>query len=210
MRKKRVYKKFHQPDVVHGRVELGRFINYVMKDGKKSTAEKLVYSAFDKIKETTKEEPMVVFERALENVMPLLEVASKRVGGANYQVPREVRPERRFVLALRWIIGAARAKKGKGMADKLADEIIAASKNEGNAIKKKLDMHRMAEANRAFAHFATIKKIYIVCPDSIRSKKLATSASSRTSMPARPPFPNACFFIPAFRTRSAKCTRATR
>jgi small subunit ribosomal protein S7 len=154
MRKKRIYKKFHQPDVVYGRVELGRFINYVMKDGKKSTAEKLVYSAFDKIKESTKEEPMVVFERALENVMPLLEVASKRVGGANYQVPREVRPERRFVLALRWIIGAARAKKGKGMADKLAEEIVAASKNEGNAIKKKLDMHRMAEANRAFAHFA--------------------------------------------------------
>ena len=154
MRKKRIYKKFHQPDVVYGRVELGRFINYVMKDGKKSTAEKLVYSAFDKIKETTKEEPMVVFERALENTMPLLEVASKRVGGANYQVPREVRPERRFVLALRWIIGSARAKKGKGMADKLAEEIIAASKNEGNAIKKKLDMHRMAEANRAFAHFA--------------------------------------------------------
>jgi len=154
MRKKRIYKKFHQPDVVFGRVELGRFINYVMKDGKKSTAEKLVYSAFDKVKEITKEEPMVVFERALENTMPLLEVASKRVGGANYQVPREVRPERRFVLALRWIIGAARAKKGKGMADKLAEEIIAASKNEGNAIKKKLDMHRMAEANRAFAHFA--------------------------------------------------------
>jgi len=154
MRKKRVYKKFHTPDVVHGRVELGRFINYVMKDGKKSTAEKLVYTAFDKVKEVTKEDPMVVFERALENVMPLLEVASKRVGGANYQVPREVRPERRFVLALRWIIGAARAKKGKGMADKLAEEIIAASKNEGSAIKKKLDMHRMAEANRAFAHFA--------------------------------------------------------
>ncbi len=154
MRKKRVYKKFHKPDVVFGRVELGRFINYVMKDGKKSTAEKLVYNAFDKIKEITKEEPLVVFERALENTMPLLEVASKRVGGANYQVPREVRPERRFVLELRWIIGAARAKKGKGMADKLADEIIAASKNEGNAIKKKLDMHRMAEANRAFAHFA--------------------------------------------------------
>jgi len=154
MRKKRIYKKFHTPDVVHGRVELGRFINYVMKDGKKSTAETLVYNAFDKVKEITKEDPMVVFDRALENVMPLLEVASKRVGGANYQVPREVRPERRFVLALRWIIGAARAKKGKGMADKLAEEIVAASKNEGNAIKKKLDMHRMAEANRAFAHFA--------------------------------------------------------
>lgn len=154
MRKKRVYKKYHTPDVVHGRVEIGRLVNYVMKDGKKSTAEKLVYGAFDKVKEITKEDPLVVFDRAMENVMPLLEVASKRVGGANYQVPREVRPERRFVLALRWIIGAARAKKGKGMADKLAEEIVAASKNEGSAIKKKLDMHRMAEANRAFAHFA--------------------------------------------------------
>jgi small subunit ribosomal protein S7 len=154
MRKKRVYKKYYQPDVVHGRVELGRFINYVMQDGKKSVAEKLVYDAFDKIKAVTKEDPMKVFEKALENVSPLLEVASKRVGGANYQVPREVRPERRFMLAFRWIIGAARGKKGKGMADKLAEEIVAASKNEGNAIKKKLDMHRMAEANRAFAHFA--------------------------------------------------------
>ncbi len=154
MRKKRVYKKYHQPDAVYGRVELGRLINYVMKDGKKSTAERLVYAAFDKVKAATKEDPMAVFERAMENTMPLLEVASKRVGGANYQVPREVRPERRFVLALRWIIGAARSKKGKGMADKLAEEIVAASKNEGAAIKKKLDMHRMAEANRAFAHFA--------------------------------------------------------
>ncbi len=154
MRKKRVYKKFHEAEGVHGRVELARFINYVMKDGKKSTAERLVYSALDKIKETTKEDPMVVFDKALENASPLLEVASKRVGGANYQVPREVRPERKFILALRWIIGAARSKKGKGMADKLAEELIAASKNEGAAIKKKQDMHRMAEANRAFAHFA--------------------------------------------------------
>jgi len=154
MRKKRVYKKYHQPDAIHGRVELGRFINYVMKDGKKSTAEKLVYKAFDKIKAQTKEDPMVVFEKALENASPLLEVASKRVGGANYQVPREVRPERRFILALRWIIGAARSRKGKPMADKLAEELIAASKNEGSAIKKKQDTHRMAEANRAFAHFA--------------------------------------------------------
>ena len=154
MRKKRVYKKYHQPDPVHGRIEIGRLVNYVMKDGKKSTAEKVVYAALDKVKAMTKEDPMAVFDRAMENTMPLLEVASKRVGGANYQVPREVRPERRFVLALRWIIGAARSKKGKGMADKLAEEIVAASKNEGSAIKKKLDMHRMAEANRAFAHFA--------------------------------------------------------
>ncbi len=154
MRKKRVYKKFYAPDATYGRVELGRFINYVMQDGKKSVAERVVYGAFEKVKEITKEDPLAVFERALENASPILEVASKRVGGANYQVPREVRPERRFMLAVRWIISAARAKKGKGMAEKLAEEIIAASKNEGAAIKKKQDMHRMAEANRAFAHFA--------------------------------------------------------
>jgi len=154
MRKKRVYKKFYQADVVHGRVELGRFINYVMKDGKKSTAERVVYAALEKVGKATKEDPIKVFEKALENVSPLLEVASKRVGGANYQVPREVRPERRFILSVRWIIGAARAKKGKPMADKLAEELIAAAKGEGNAIKKKQDTHRMAEANRAFAHFA--------------------------------------------------------
>ncbi len=139
---------------MHGRVELGRFINYVMKDGKKSVAERVVYDALEKVKAVTKEDPIKVFEKALENASPMLEVASRRVGGANYQVPREVRPERRFVLAVRWIIGAARAKKGKPMADKLAEELIAAAKNEGAAIKKKLDTHRMAEANRAFAHFA--------------------------------------------------------
>jgi len=154
MRKKRVYKKYHKPDIVHGRIELGRFINYVMKDGKKSTAERVVYEAFQKVKAVTKEDPILVFDKAIENASPMLEVASKRVGGANYQVPREVRPERRFILAVRWIIGAARAKKGKPMADKLADELIAAAKNEGAAIKKKQDTHRMAEANRAFAHFA--------------------------------------------------------
>ncbi|HVO28461.1 MAG TPA: 30S ribosomal protein S7 [Candidatus Paceibacterota bacterium] len=154
MRKKRIYKKYHTPDTVYGRVELGRFINYVMKDGKKSTAERLVYDALDKVKAATKEDPMAVFEKALENVGPLLEVKSKRVGGANYQVPMEVRPERKFTLSIRWIIAAARAKKGKGMAAKLAEELIAASKNEGAAIKKKQDTHRMAEANRAFAHFA--------------------------------------------------------
>lgn len=154
MRKKRVYRKFHKADLIHGRVEIGRFINYVMKDGKKTTAEKLVYNALEEIKKITKEDPIVVFDRALENASPVLETASKRVGGANYQVPVEVRPERRFILAVRWIIGAARSKKGKPMAIKLAEEIIAASKNEGNAIKKKMDTHRMAEANRAFAHFA--------------------------------------------------------
>ncbi|MGC9968693.1 MAG: 30S ribosomal protein S7 [Minisyncoccia bacterium] len=154
MRKKRVYKKYHKADAMHGRVELGRFINYVMKDGKKSVAERVVYGALEKVRAVTKEDPIVVFDKAIENASPLLEVASKRVGGANYQVPREVRPERRFILAVRWIIGAARSKKGKPMAEKLADELIAASKNEGAAIKKKQDTHRMAEANRAFAHFA--------------------------------------------------------
>lgn len=154
MRKKRVYKKFHQPDAIHGRVELGRFINYIMQDGKKSVAERVVYNALEKVKEITKEDPMEVFDRALENASPILEVASKRVGGANYQVPREVRPERRFMLAVRWIVNAARAKKGRAMAEKLAEEIVAAANNEGAAIKRKQDMHRMAEANRAFAHFA--------------------------------------------------------
>ncbi len=154
MRKKRVYKKYYGPDSQYNRVDLGRFINYVMKDGKKSVAEKVVYNAFKKIKEVTKEDPISIFEKAMQNVSPVLEVVSKRVGGANYQVPREVTAERRFILASRWLIAASRAKKGKPMAERLAEEFIAASKNEGVAIKKKQDTHRMAEANRAFAHFA--------------------------------------------------------
>ena len=154
MRKKRVYKKYHTGDAKYGRVDLGRFINYMMQEGKKSTAERVVYGAFDRIQKDTKEDPIAVFERAMQNAAPALEVASRRVGGANYQVPREVRPERKFVLGARWIISAARSRKGKPMAIKLADELIAASKNEGAAIKKKQDTHRMAESNRAFAHFA--------------------------------------------------------
>ncbi len=138
----------------YGSIAVARFINCIMKSGKKSIAEKVVYDAFDAIKAQTKEDALKVFEKALENAQPLVEVASKRVGGANYQVPREVRPERKFMLATRWMIGAARSKKGKDMAHKLAEEIIAASKNEGIAIKKKQDIHRMAEANRAFAHFS--------------------------------------------------------
>ncbi len=153
MRKKRNYKRDHKPDVKYGSVMVGRFINSIMKDGKKSVAERVVYDAFDVIKAQTKEEPLKVFEKALENAQPVVEVASKRVGGANYQVPREVRPERKFMLATRWMILAARGKKGKDMAHRLAEEIIMAAKNEGAAIKKKQDIHRMAEANRAFAHF---------------------------------------------------------
>ena len=125
-----------------------------MRDGKKSLAERTVYNAFARIKEVAKEDPLKVFDRAFEHASPVLEVMSRRVGGANYQVPMEVRPDRRFMLAARWIVGAARAKKGKPMAEKLAEELIAASKNEGAAVKKKQDTHRMAEANRAFAHFA--------------------------------------------------------
>lgn len=154
MRRKQVFKKYHKPDIEYGSIVLTRFINYVMKDGKKSTAERIVYDALDKIKEDSKLDPIKVFEKAVENVSPLVEVTSRRVGGANYQVPREVRPARRFMLAARWIIDAARSKKGKAMYIKLAEELLAAYKNEGAAMKKKLDMHRMAEANRAFAHFA--------------------------------------------------------
>ncbi|MCL4406396.1 MAG: 30S ribosomal protein S7 [Patescibacteria group bacterium] len=156
MRKKRNYKRERKPDVKYGDIAVSRFINYLMQDGKKSVAEKDFYDAMDIVAKENKENPdaMAVFTKALENASPLLEVASKRVGGANYQVPREVREERKFMLACKWIIDAARAKKGRPIAEKLAEEIIAASKNEGTAIKKKLDIHRMAEANRAFAHFA--------------------------------------------------------
>ncbi len=153
MRKKRVYKKYYQPDPIYGRIDVSRFINSVMQEGKKTIARKAVYDALEKIKKDTKEEPMKVFEQALENTTPMIEVFSKRVGGANYQVPREVRPERRFMLAVRWIVNAARSKKGKPISDKLAAELMAAAKNEGEAVKKKQDMHRQAEANRAFAHF---------------------------------------------------------
>ncbi len=154
MRKKRKYKKIHPPDIKYSNVVVGRFINYLMEKGKKSVAEKLIYKTFENIQKEINNEPLPVFEKAIENASPLLEVVSKRVGGANYQVPREVRPERKFFLACNWIIEAAHSKKGKSMAVKLAEEIIAASKNEGAAIKKKQNVHRMAEANRAFAHFA--------------------------------------------------------
>lgn len=154
MRRKGKYeKRTASPDHVFERVSLGRFINHLMKEGKKSTAEKVFYAALNEVKKTTKEDPVKIFEQALANASPLLEVASRRIGGANYQIPVEVRPERKFFLAAHWIIEAARRKKGKAMAFKLAEEIIAASKNEGAAIKKKQDTHRIAEANRAFASF---------------------------------------------------------
>ena len=142
------------PDLTYNSTKVEKFINSVMWSGKKSTARKVVYDAFDIIKEKTKGEPLELFETALRNVGPAMEIRSRRVGGANYQVPREVRPERKQALAFRWILLAARGAKGKPMAEKLATELIAASKNEGSAVKKREDTHRMAEANKAFAHFA--------------------------------------------------------
>lgn len=148
-------KPVRRPDIMYKSEAISRFINTVMLDGKKDTARKVVYDALDIIsKQEGNPDPLETFETAIRNVAPLMEVRSRRVGGANYQVPREVPQQRRVSLAYRWLINAARAKKGKPMAQKLADEIMLAVKNEGTAIKKKDDMHRMAEANKAFAHFA--------------------------------------------------------
>lgn len=143
-----------KPDLVYNSTKVEKLINYIMEEGKKNAARKIVYGAFDIIKEKTKEEPLEVFETAIKNVAPLMEIRSRRIGGANYQVPHEVRPDRRLALTFRWIIEAASGKKGAPMREKLANELIAASKNEGEAVKKRENVHRMAEANRAFAHFA--------------------------------------------------------
>ena len=147
-------KKTVLPDPVYDNVLVAKFINKIMKDGKKTTARKIVYGSFEIIKEKTKKEPLDVFEKAIDNTSPLLEVKAKRVGGATYQVPREVERDRMVTLAMRWLIEAANSKKGKPMKEKLAEELILASQNEGSAVKKKENTHRMAEANRAFAHFA--------------------------------------------------------
>lgn len=142
-------------DRKHDSTKLSKFINHVMLHGKKDTAKSIVYKALDIVAEETKtKDPMEIFDAALSNAGPQMEVRSRRVGGANYQVPREVRPERREFLAMTWIIGAAKSGKGKPMYKKLADEIILASKNEGEAVKKRENTHKMAEANKAFAHFA--------------------------------------------------------
>lgn len=153
-RRKRVYKKQWKADSRYGNLLVGRFIGNVMRDGKRSVAEKIIYDCFDVIHERTKKGGLNVFEQAIKNVSPLLELKSKRVGGANYQVPIQVSGERRQTLAIRWILAAVRAKKGKRMAEKLADELIDASNKIGTAMKKRDDTHRMAEANKAFAHFA--------------------------------------------------------
>lgn len=140
-------------DLVYGSAKVSKLANYLMEDGKKTAARKIVYQALDLAAKETKLEPMEVLETAIRNVAPTMEVRSRRIGGANYQVPREVRPERKLQLAYRWLIEAASSKKGAPMHKKLADELIAATKNDGAAVKKKEDTHRMAEANKAFAHF---------------------------------------------------------
>jgi small subunit ribosomal protein S7 len=155
MRRKLKTKPKLTPDSIYESEKVAKFINYTMEAGKKTTARKLVYEALDLLKEKAKtENPLEILETALKNTGPTMEVRSRRVGGANYQVPREVRPERRQFLSMKWIIDAARSKKGKPMAEKLAEEIIAAANNEGEAVRKRENTHKMAEANKAFAHFA--------------------------------------------------------
>ena len=154
MRRKIKINRQLQPDLVYQSPKVAKFINYVMKRGKKSVARRVIYDSFAEIKEKMKNDPLEVFEEALKNVGPHTELKSRRVGGANYQIPYEVNPRRRLTLAMRWILNAARSKPGQPMAKRLAEEFIAASKNQGEAIKKKDAVHKMAEANRAFAHFA--------------------------------------------------------
>ncbi|MCF7833715.1 MAG: 30S ribosomal protein S7 [Candidatus Pacebacteria bacterium] len=154
MRRKIKNKKTIASDFVYNSQKLEKFINYIMWSGKKETARNVMYKAFEIIKEKTgNSNPLEIFDLAMKNAGPVTEVRSKRIGGANYQVPREVRAERKLALAMRWIRDAARGVKGKPMHIKLADELISASKNEGVAIKKKDDTHKMADANKAFAHF---------------------------------------------------------
>ena len=153
MRRKQAEKRIAVPDPIYADVTVAKFIAAVMRDGKKSTAQRLVYGAFDLIEERTGEPGIEVFRTALNNAAPLAEVKSRRVGGATYQVPIEVRPERRTSLAFRWLLQYARQRGDKSMANRLAAELLAASRGEGGAVKKKDDTHRMAEANKAFSHF---------------------------------------------------------
>ena len=153
MRKRRAEKRDVLPDAIYNSKVVTKLINAVMLDGKKGTAEKIIYEAFDIIKEKTGKNPVEVFEAAMENIMPLLEVKSRRVGGSNYQVPIEVRPDRRQTLGLRWLVNYSKNRSGRGMANKLANEIMDAANGVGGAVKKREDTHKMAEANKAFAHY---------------------------------------------------------
>ena len=153
MRRKKAERRLPTPDPVYNDILVSRFVNSVMQDGKKSTAQHVVYTAIESAQERGGEEGLELFKRAINNVAPLLEVRSRRVGGATYQVPIEVRPDRRIALAFRWLLQYARQRNDKSMSMRLASEIVAAAKGEGGAVKKKDDTHRMAEANKAFSHF---------------------------------------------------------
>ena len=153
MRKRRAVKRDVLPDPIYNSKVVTKLINQIMNDGKKGTAERILYEAFEMIKEKTGQEPMEVYEKALENVKPLLEVNSRRVGGSNVQVPIEVTDERSQALALRWIVNYAKSRNGKGMAMNLAQELMDAANGVGGAVKKREDTHKMAEANKAFAHY---------------------------------------------------------
>ena len=153
MRKKRSTRRIAIPDTKYQDILVSRFINSLSKKGKKHTARGILYGAFNIIEDKTKNKPLDVFKKAVNNASPMIEVRARRVGGATYQVPTEVRPERRTALAIRWLIGYAKERSDTSMAQKLASELMAAASGEGGAIKKKDDVHRMAEANKAFAHF---------------------------------------------------------
>lgn len=155
MRKRKPKVRITQEDPRFGDTLVTQFINNLMYDGKKSTAMKVFYEAMDKVKSRSEEDPFEVWKKALGNVMPQVEVRSRRVGGATFQIPTEIRAKRKISIGMKWMINFARKRSGKGMAEKLSAEILAASKNEGAAVKRKEDTHRMAEANRAFAHFRT-------------------------------------------------------
>ena len=152
-RKKQAPKRIFYPDSKYGSLVLSKFINFVMYDGKKSTSEKIIYDALEKIKNKTKDNPIKVFEDAINKIRPNLEVRTRRVGGATYQVPQEVKTKRSQTLALRWLLDASRKRKNKSMSDKLFNELMDASQNKGAAIKKREDTHKMAESNKAFAHY---------------------------------------------------------
>jgi small subunit ribosomal protein S7 len=152
-RRREVPKREVMPDPKYGDELVTKFMNIVMHDGKKAVAESIVYGALEIVLERTREEPLEIFHRALENCQPMVEVKSRRVGGATYQVPVEVRAERRMALAMRWMVSFARNRPGRSMREKLANELIEAAHNRGNAVKKRDDVHRMAEANKAFAHY---------------------------------------------------------
>jgi small subunit ribosomal protein S7 len=153
MRRKRAEKRIRKPDPKFSDILIGRFINNLMWDGQKQVAQRVMYDAFKIIGDKTKGEPIDVFRKAINNVQPAIEVRSRRVGGSTYQVPTEVRPDRRIALAIKWILSYTRARNEKSMSLRLANELMAASVGEGNSVKKKEDVHKMAEANKAFAHF---------------------------------------------------------